>query len=307
MKYISLYTVWALENSLNIFDDYGYYFFGFSKNNDFKIDDIEKSHYLWLWEKYTFNNDKYLKIYKISKIKGIIYFEVVNLWDKFEINLDDKYSKENIEKAFTKHVDFFHKDNNWKINTLLPEKWYCISCDNKNITDIEEDVLYPYNKFISFPLNTDSDNKYIPNIKLVWKIRIWENVFFDPNKGGQIIEMKLCENDKSKSTLVPVLDKNGNKKTLDECEGIILYKWEPINLWNNGIYKKILELLILSPDFSFDIWMSKNEFKKYNPAFKVDAITLKENTIKWFNAKLKKYLWFEITLNSNWEISKKMK
>ena len=71
---------------------------------------------------------------------------------------------------------------------------------------------------------------------------------------------------------------------------IELPNWKIEKLENNWIYCKILELLCKSDNFEFDLGKYP-ELEKVLP--KTD-IKIKNNTLKWFNAKLSKYLWFNL-------------
>lgn len=270
MQYLSLYTVPALENSLNIFDAYGYYFFGFSENNQFKLDEINKACYLWLWKKYEFSDElSYIKVSKVSEMNSVGEFTVINHWDTFEIEWITK-DNENFEKAFKKHLDYFHRKDNGKIDEFIAEKWIYISCNKEKIININEDVLYGYKKLISFPVHLDENGKYISSKSLINTLNINEKNF------------------------------------LHMQDDTLISEWETIVLWNYWVYAKILQLLILSPDSKFDINEHKDTFITLKKTFSFNVDDLRTNTIRWLNKKVSKYLWFEVEINSKWEISTKM-
>lgn len=263
MQYISLYTVPASKDSLNTFDDYWYYFFDDSENSKFILNKINESCYLWLWREYEINNLwlDYLKIQKVWKISKVWKFIINYDWESITNFTWDK--SENINEAFNKHFDCFHRYNTWKIKNDTPKKWIYIYTED-NIIDIDENILYPSKDLVSIPLNLDSNWNYINSFKLIDSLKISENVFF-----------------------------NFNTKNL-------IVNWENINI--NPVYWKIIDLLFKSKNKEFDIYEYKKEFQKIKDDMFFDYDSLRTVTQKWFNTILKKYLDFEIFIHTKTKI-----
>lgn len=277
MEYILLYTIPAWKQTLNIFDEFWLYFHVITPTTKFDINKMKKATHAWFWTEYSIENSQkeYIEISYIWEIEKIWNFEIS---DKGEI-LDKDLIKENpiIEKAFIKHFNVHHTNDNWEVFSYMWKNIRYIYIKKETIFKFNENILYPTKELISLPLNFDSKWKYLENMTFASSIKINDDCFFS------------VKDDK------------------------IVYKWESIELWNGWVYWKILELLLKSKDCSFyfltqkdsfaELYKKKNALKNKPKEMTFDYNNIRTTIVNWFNKKFSKYLWFNIRYHK-WCIKK---
>jgi len=249
-EYITLYTAPALENSLNMFDEHWVYFFSLTPNWKYKIEEIEKVKYLWIWNEFlakpillleeSSETKKYIKVQKIARVKEIHELNIE--FDEEKMNFIEKGRKieDYVKKCFLRQFDMYQRYQNWKNKLATAEKWWYIICDLDMKYDIDEKTLYESKSIISFPLNRDKNDEYINSEDIKWKFKIWKWVYLNSNS------------------------------------------WEIFSAdWVEEIskfYAKIIELLTFSKEKKFSIDENQDDFRIYK-----DYSTINNNLISWFN------------------------